>query len=416
VSGARRFLAILMGIVALNASAATAAPPERRKIIIDDEGFALMHVMLLQAPDVDVLGLTTVSGNVWVNRATAQALRGLEILGREDVPVAAGATYPLLNTERQTERWEALYGKLTWKGAWMKQWVEPTQQSTPPYHGPDDPVDLPGGNPHTKPSPEIAANFLIRMVHRYPGQITIMATGPMTNLALAQRLDPSFAGLAKELVYMGGSFNPRQMLDTVSSAQFAREFVNTPRREFNIRFDPEAASIMARSPWRKITVVPVDPSAATELTQDLLDRLKRAANPALAAFIATVEPGFPLWDEIAAGIWLDPSLVTERETLFVDYDTQFGAGYGDQLSWRAGYQPGLGEQSAEVVRRIDPARLEALMLRLIANRPARVRRADQAKRSGTDRDSSTIVSSMPTASHGKTNQRLSSVRSIRSAR
>ncbi|KAK0357995.1 hypothetical protein LTR94_037119, partial [Friedmanniomyces endolithicus] len=81
------------------------------------------------------------------------------------------------------------------------------------------------------------------MVRRYPGEVTIIEGGPMTNLALAQRLDPAFAGLARELVYMGGSLNPQRVRDDRSARDFAREFVNTPRREFNIRFDPEAASI-----------------------------------------------------------------------------------------------------------------------------------------------------------------------------
>lgn len=343
----------------------------RRKVIIDDEGFALMHLMLLQASDVDVLGITTVSGNVWANRATAMALRGLEIAGRTDVPVIQGATYPLLNSEKLTDRWEALYGKLTWKGAWMKKWVEPTQQSTPPDFGPDDPVHLPEGDPTTKPADDIAANFLVHMVRRYPGQVTIIACGPLTNLALAQRLDPAFAGLAKELVYMGGSLNPRQTLDTVSAAQFAREFVNTPRREFNIRFDPESASIVSRSPWRKVTIVPVDPSTDTQRTKALLDRMAKAAPPALAAYIGAMEAGFPLWDEIAAGVWLDPGMITRREMLFIDYNTQFGAGYGDMLSWHRDYRPDLGEQPADVIRTIDPKRLEALMVRLMGERRTR---------------------------------------------
>jgi inosine-uridine nucleoside N-ribohydrolase len=358
-------------LLCVGIGAATAQAP-RRKVIIDDEGFGLMHVMLLNAPAVEVLGITTVSGNVWANRATALALRGLEVAGRTDVPVVPGATYPLLNSEALTDRWEALYGKLTWKGAWMKRWVEPTLQSAPPYHGPNDPVDLPGGNPTTKPSPEIAATFLIRMVRQYPGEVTIIAAGPLTNLALAQRLDPAFAGLARELVYMGGSLNPHQVLDNPAAAQFAREFANSPRREFNIRFDPEAASIVARSPWRKITVIPVDPSTATQLSPALLGRLSAAASPGLRRFIAGLEPGFPLWDEIAAGVWLDPTIVTGRETLYVDYNTQFDSTYGDLLSWHEGYQPGVGEQPAEVVRTIDPARLEALMVRLVAPRaPAR---------------------------------------------
>ncbi len=358
----RQLMALLC--VLLLASAAAAEP--RRKVIIDDEGFALMHLMLLAADDVDVLGITTVSGNAWANRATAMALRGLEIAGRTDVPVVPGASFPLLNSEARTERWEALYGKLTWKGAWMRQWVEPTRQSTPRHFGPDDAVDLPGGNPHTRAADEIAANFLIRMVRRYPGEVTIIAAGPLTNLALAQRLDPGFASHVKQLIYMGGSFNPRQQLDNRSATEFAREFGNSPRREFNARFDPEAASIVSHSLWPRLTIVPADASTATQLRPDLIERLAKVARPELARFIAGMEPGFPLWDEIAAGVWLDPTMITDRESLFVDYDTAFTASYGDTLSWRDGYQPGLGEQRAEVVRAVDPARLEALMVRLMA--------------------------------------------------
>ncbi|KHK93289.1 nucleoside hydrolase [Novosphingobium malaysiense] len=349
------------------------AADAKRKVIIDDEGFALMHLMLLESSEVDVVGITTVSGNTWANRATAMVLRGLEIAHRPDVPVVQGATYPLLNSEALTDRWEALYGKLTWKGAWMKQWVEPTAQSTPAYYGPDDPVNLPDGNPALKPAPEIAANFLIRMVHKYPGQITIVACGPLTNLALAQRLDPQFASLVGELVYMGGSLNPQQVLDNLQASQFAREFANSPRREFNARFDPEAASIVSHSPWRKLTVVPVDPSTATQRTPGLLRQMAKAAPPDVAAFISRLEPGFPLWDEIAAGYVLDPGMVTNEEDLYVDFDTQFGASYGDMLSWREHYQPGLGEQKAHVIRAIDPRRLEAVMVEAMAQGARRPR-------------------------------------------
>ncbi len=348
---------------ALLSAVAHSGEPNRRKVIIDDDGFGLMHVMLLESREVEVVGFTTVSGNAWANRVTATTLRALENMSHGSIPVAQGATYPLVNSEALTDRWEALYGKLTWKGAWMKQWVEDTQQSAPRYYRADEPVELPGGNPTIKPLDETAAAFLIRQVRAHPGEITIIATGPMTNLALAQRLDPQFAGLAKELIYMGGSFNPRQVLDNRSAAEFAREFANTPRREFNIRFDPEAASIMSRSPWRRIVVVPVDPSTGTQLTPELLARLAKPARPQVAKFIAAQEAGFPLWDEIAAGVFLDPGIIISSSSLFVDYDTQFGPGYGDTLSWSAGYEPKLGEQRAEVVLAVDPAKLEVLMVR-----------------------------------------------------
>ncbi|MGF7154940.1 nucleoside hydrolase [Novosphingobium gossypii] len=355
-------------LLALPAQAEPVTRPAPQKIIIDDEGFSLMHVMLLNSPQVDVVGVTSVTGNWWAPRGAAMQLRGLEIMGRTDVPVAQGAINPLLNTEKATERWEALYGKLTWKGVWMKQWAEPTQQSTPPYYGPDDLTNLPWGAPTTKASAQMAAVFMIEMVRKYPGQIIIVAGGPMTNLALAQRLDPEFAKLARGLIYMGGSFNPHRVLDDRSAVEFAREFANSPRREFNIRLDPEAASIVSRAPWKQITVIPVDPSTSTQLSRKLLGRAAKAAGPQLGKHISSFEAGFPLWDEIVAAVLLDPSVVTSAEDLYVDYDTQFGATYGDTLSWREHYQPGLGEQKAHVVLSIDPRKLDDVIVRAVTAR------------------------------------------------
>lgn len=335
-----------------------------KKIIIDDDSFSLMHIMLLGADDVEILGVASVTGNTWSNRIVSYVLRGLEVADRADIPVVQGAMYPLLNTEAQTELWEKLYGRLTWKGVWMKEWVEPTIQDLPDYFEPDDKRSIPWGDPSTQKDPRIAANFLIEMVRKYPGEVSIICGGPLTNLALAQRLDPEFAGLAKELVYMGASFNPQQVLDNQVAADFAREFANTPRREFNIRLDPEAASIVSRSPWRKITVIPVDPSTATQLTPELLGQVADAAPEKLGELLATWEPGFPLWDEIAAAVWLDPSLVVESEDLYVDYNTQFGPSYGDTLSWSEFYQPGLGERKATVIRKVDREKLESLLIQL----------------------------------------------------
>lgn len=363
-SPARRLCLLLAigGLLALNLSAET-----KKKVIIDDDSFSLMHLMLLGAEDVEVIGISTVTGNSWANRCTAFALRGLELIDRTDIPVFEGAMYPLMNTEAQTELWEKLYGRLTWKGVWMKSWVEPTIQSLPEYYGPDDPINIPWGNPTSEPDPRIAAMFLIESVRAHPGEISIIAGGPLTNLALAQRLDPEFASLAKELVYMGASFNPQQVLDNQVAAEFAREFANTPRREFNIRLDPEAASIVSHSPWPKITIIPIDPSTGTQLTADLLAKAAEASPKALGEVLQTWEPGFPLWDEIAAGVWLDSSLTTKQDSLYVDYNVQFGPSYGDTLSWHEHYQPGLGEQLADVVLEVDREQLEALLINSLGN-------------------------------------------------
>jgi inosine-uridine nucleoside N-ribohydrolase len=347
-----------------------ASAAEPRLVIIDDDidGFNPAQLALLQAPEVKVLGVCMVSGNIWRDAGLAHARRLLELSGHPEIPLLPGAVYPLLNSEVATERWEALYGKLVWKGAWTKEWVEQTGQTPPPYHAVDVVPDLALGNPSVvKAGSEPAAMFMLRMVRQYPGQVSIIATGPLTNLALAQRLDPQFASLARELVYMGGSLNPQQRLSSVSAQQFAREFINSPRREFNIRWDPEAASIVMRAPWKKIVMVPVDPSTATELSPQLLARLS-AGDTAIGLALRRRQPGFPMWDELAVAVWLDPGLITRTDTLYVDTNTGFGPSYGDIVTWAEGYQPQLGEQLAQVVREVDVAGVEALLVELL-NRP-----------------------------------------------
>ena len=150
-------------------------------------------LIFLQSDKFDVLGITTVSGDQWVKEETQRTLRLLEIAGRTDVPVVPGAEFPLLNSKEETERWEALYGKFRYKGCWSDFSKRPG--NIPPafragYHDPDVVPPLVEGTPHTKPLDETAAHFIVRMVHQYPGEVVIWAGGPMTNIALALRLDP----------------------------------------------------------------------------------------------------------------------------------------------------------------------------------------------------------------------------------
>ncbi len=340
--------------------------PGKRLVLIDDDVVGLngAPALLLQAPGVEVLGITTTSGSVWRDTATAYALRTVEILGRTDVPVVPGATYPLVSSEAATKRWEGLYGRLEFKGPW----TEPVSGGSPGTPSPSVVPNLPIGDPVTKPSSEIAAAFLVRMVRAHPHQITLFATGPMTNIALAQSLDPSFAANVKELVYMGGSLNPQQAINTPAAAEFAREFVNTPRREFNIRWDPEAARIMAHGAWPKVTMVPIDPSTGTQWTRAFLDSLKPAHTTLTDTLQTGLEPGFPMWDEIATMVWLEPTIVTRAETLYIDFDTSQTAGYGDTLSWHEAYRPHLGERAQTVVLRVDREKMEAAM-RALYRRP-----------------------------------------------
>ena len=363
-----RFLLVLC-LVPL---AAHAAGP-KRKVILDQDAYGpggsnmQSMLMAIQSPDVEVLGITVVSGDGWEKENVAHTLRMLELIGRTDIPVVPGATMPLVNTQAETKRWETLYGKIPYKGCWMEQW--PDYDNSPgriPYHGPDVVPPLPEGEPTTQPLKESAAEFLVRMVRKYPGEVTILAMGPFTNVALACALDPTFASNAKELVAMAGSFSPHYPKKNV----FALEYIYNPREEFNIRFDPEAAVMTLHAPWKKIVVIPLDATTETEMTPELIDAAKKLSTPA-ARYVATYPMvGYPLWDEVAVGIWLDPNLITRSEQLSLDFDLDKGANYGATLSWMKGNGPGLGEPTVTVIWDIDVKRLGRQLVDLISLPPS----------------------------------------------
>jgi inosine-uridine nucleoside N-ribohydrolase len=328
---------------------------DKRKIIIDQDaagpaGTDLQSTLLLiQSPQTEVLGITVVTGDQWLKAEVAHTLRMLEIIGRTDIPVVQGAEYPLVRRREETELQEQQYGSFAWLGAWTPKF----------YHPPDQLGDMPEGKPSTRAIDEDAEHFLVRMVRKFPNQVTIYAGGPMTNLALAISIDTEFPKLAKELVFMGASLNP-QTTDP--------EFINTPRREFNLWFDPEAAHIVLRAPWKKIVCTPVDISVKTRMTTELIGRIK-AGNSSTARYVGTyarLHGGYNyLWDELAAAAWLDPTLITKKETRFMDVELDRGAGYGNTLTWTDQDKPKLEVQSVEVQDDVDTERFYKMLVELL---------------------------------------------------
>lgn len=318
-------------------------PSAKRKIIIDQDaagpgGTDQQSILLLiQSPQTEVLGVTVVTGDAWLKSEVAHTLRMLEIIGRTDIPVVPGAEYPLVRRQADTELWQQHYGAVAWVGAWTPRFFHPADQLG----------EMPEGKPTTKPLNEDAAHFLIRMVRKYPHEITIYEGGPMTNLALAISIDPEFAGLAKEMVFMGGSLNPKTD---------DPEFANTPRHEFNLWFDPEAAHVVLTAPWKKIVCTTVDISVKTRMTQELINRVKAGNSPA-ATYVGKYSRLYGqynyLWDELTAAAWLDPSLITVKESRYLDVDLSRGAGYGNTMSWNEKDKPVLAGQPAEVQVDLD---------------------------------------------------------------
>jgi inosine-uridine nucleoside N-ribohydrolase len=325
--------------------AGAGAAQEKRYVVIDQDaagpgGTDMMSILvLLQSPQVRTVGITVVTGDQWRDEEVAHTLRLLELVGRTDVPVAPGAVYPLLRTEAETKLWEQRYGKVSYQGAWTRR-----ESNHPPEVVPA----MAEGKPSKLPLDEAAAHFLVRMVREHPHEVTIYAGGPMTNLALALSLEPRFAELSKELVFMGGSLNPRTD---------DPEYAGDPRREFNLWFDPEAAHIVLRAHWPRIVCTSVDVSVKTRLTQAMFDAIAKSQAPA-AQYVARYSHAGRsyLWDELAAAAWLDPTLITGERQVYMDVNVDRGAGYGDTLAWSERAKPALDLRLVHVQMDVDMAK------------------------------------------------------------
>lgn len=358
-------VAALLTSLGLSTSAA-----QKIKVIVDQDARGpattdMQSILIfLQSEKFEVLGITTVSGDQWVKEETQRTLRLVEIAQRTDVPVIQGAQFPLLNSKEESERWEALYGKFRYKGCWSDFSERP--KNTPPafregYHEPDVVPSLVEGAPQTKALDETAAHFIVRMVHQYPGEVVIWAGGPLTNIALALRLDPQVATLAKELVLMGsGMYADNGGISGVDG-----------RREFNWWFDPEAVRITMRSPWKKITITPIDISVKTQITPEIKAAIAKADTNVAKYLTEYSVPSF-MWDELSAAAMVDPSIITGQKELYVDIDIDHGASYGETLFWAPGTPLPSYEHIATVQFDVDVRKLNDLYIKLMTQLPRHV--------------------------------------------
>jgi inosine-uridine nucleoside N-ribohydrolase len=297
---ARLAFALLFSLVAVAASA-------QQRIIFDtdfilppgDDGMALL--LALQSPEVEIVGITTVAGNESLERGTSDVLRLLEIVGRADIPVYRGADMPLVH--EKSEFATSNYGK------WWS----------------DDPPPLPpGGFAKKSAEKETAYDFIVRTVMASPGDVTLVAIGPLTNVAIALGKEPGLASKIKELVIMGGA---------VASLPDGGGNI-TPNAEFNFWVDPEAARKTLRS-GVPILLSPLNVSRKTRLTKKWYDEMVVTVTPITALLKETMGPHFRteperLWlmyDQVAMASLIDRSLVTTKE-LYVDVDVNHGINYG----------------------------------------------------------------------------------------
>jgi len=346
-------------------------PAQKRLVLVDQDGSGpggsnqMAMLALLQAPQVEVLGITMVTGNAWRDEETLHTLRMLELTGHANIPVSRGAVFPLVRTEQETRLSETLNGKVAWLGAWgqgQTMLVETPGGVTPvtpehlQAHGPYETGPMPEGMPKLKAIDEDAAHFLIRQVRAHPHQVAIYAAGPMTNIALAISIDPEFAALTKGIVLMGGSLNP----ETDDP-----EFATSPRHEFNFWLDPEAARIVLRADWPRVDVTTVDVSIKAPFTQKMLDEIAKAPTPTAKYIAAWSQDRYYLWDELAACAWLDPSLITKEKLVYMDVDVSHGPSYGDTLTWTEKFKPATGVRLVHAQVDLDLPRFQHMFVELM---------------------------------------------------
>lgn len=211
-------------------------------VIIDtdpgvDDAMAIFYA--LRSPDINVIGLTTVFGNTDVHHCTANALRLVEVAGHAEIPVAEGAGVPLIIKPRST-------GKAV--------------------HGEDGFGNIAHELPRLKTAPvnQHAAAFIVEQVMAAPGQVTLLALGPLTNLALALRLEPRLPEYVREVVIMGGAA-------TVPGNA-------SPVAEANIWNDPHAAAIVFGADW-SVTMIGLDVTHRVSMTEDYLQSLFALQTP-----------------------------------------------------------------------------------------------------------------------------------------
>ena len=261
------------------------------RVIIDtDPGVddALALLLAMRSPELKIEGITPVAGNVPLDLTLPNALRMVEIAGRTDIPVAAGAKAPLV---RRLVTAAYAHGENGLGGAVFPE-------------------------PKTKPIAEPAAEFIRAIVRKYPGEVTLIPIGPLTNIATALNLDSELAGMVRGIVLMGGSLSGGNI---------------TPAAEFNIYVDPEAARIVFQS-GIPITMVGLDATRKTSLTEEHVRTLEAAQNPVsqAAAKIGrnainhNRERGFlvgpNMHDSLAVAAFLDPSILKFKD-YYVDVET-----------------------------------------------------------------------------------------------
>jgi inosine-uridine nucleoside N-ribohydrolase len=275
-----------------------------------DDGAAL--VMLLRSPEKVVLqGITVVPGNVWAAQGAEYGFHILDLMHRAQIPVLIGATEPLLHTAAMAKEAERRWGAISYVGAFGMD--------------PNAVVPAPGAKLSARKPRKDAIAYLVSEVERHPGEVTILALGPMTNIALALRMRPDIETKIKRIVFMGGNISVPGN--------------STPAAEFNFWFDPDAARIVLRSRIPHKIMFGLDICNQAPIHKAEFDQVAAARTPITALYREDLGNRYPafyknpnatayMWDTLAAAYLIDPDFVTRYETRYLDVRNNWDQFYG----------------------------------------------------------------------------------------
>lgn len=241
---------------------------------IDD---ALAIAFAAGHPGIELVGITSVAGNVGLPLTTANALAVAAFVGARSVPVTAGSAGPLLRPALDAR---TVHGETGLGGAVLPD----------PGHGPE---------------PGHAVDFITRTIADRPGEITLVATGPLTNIALAVKREPRITEWVRSFVIMGGSAGRGNV---------------TPAAEYNIWADPEAASIVFNAGWT-VHMIGLDVTLRARATPDVQRKMaalgelgSRLLIPAISQYVSSSEGGYPAVHDVCAVAYVaEPSLFGMRQ-------------------------------------------------------------------------------------------------------
>lgn len=255
----------------------------KQKIILDcDPGHDDAVAIMLAAanPGIELLGITVIAGNQTLGKTTRNACRVLQWIGREDIPVYPGCSRPIIRAPR----------------------------AAGDIHG-DTGLDGPVFPELTKfPEDEHAVGFMIKTLMESDGDVIAVTTGPMTNLAMAMRMEPAITDKIKRIVLMGGAYANGNV---------------TPAAEYNIWADAEAAYICFTS-GRPITMIGLDVTRKVLCYPEIVERMAALNTPASRLFTDLMGhycrtqkkvfgfDGGPLHDPVTIASIIDPELVTTK--------------------------------------------------------------------------------------------------------